>query len=87
MRSKETNRRKSAWRYKQSNYRKLVVSLLIQRDGNLCQFCAIALDDHPEIDHIKPLVFGGANEAYNLRLVHSVCNRTSYKQYKLLMKS
>ena len=57
------------------NYRGMVVSLLLQRDGEFCGICHQELTQDLEIDHIRQVAHGGTDEASNLRLTHSTCNR------------
>lgn len=57
------------------NYHRMVVSLLFQRDGDLCGIChkRIAIED-ASIDHIVGVVDGGSDDATNIRLLHDKCN-------------
>lgn len=67
-------RTKHRSRMNSKEYRKILISLLLQRDGNICSICNNELDDTVSIDHINPVSCGGNNEADNIRLVHLTCN-------------
>ena len=55
---------------------------LIERDGNLCRRCGVAIDlrlpgSHmygPTIGHVEPVSKGGSDYLDNLRLEHRRCN-------------
>lgn len=64
--------------------REIFVSMLRDRDGDLCQLCLQSLDFdqiapfHPRytnIDHIRPRAVGGNDDPVNLWLAHGVCNQ------------
>ena len=58
-----------------SEYRQVIVSFLIARDGLVCGFCGETLEDSKiHIDHIIPVALGGLNVMSNLRLAHPTCN-------------
>lgn len=57
-----------------------------ERDGGRCMLCGVTCKRHKadkydsdptlgEIDHIRPLVFGGDHSLENLRLLCKGCNR------------
>jgi predicted restriction endonuclease len=49
---------------------------VLKRDKFKCVLCgATAIDDHLEIDHIKPVVYGGNNDVDNLRTLCAECNK------------
>ena len=49
---------------------------VMQKDGFKCVLCGKnANEDRLEIDHIKPVVYGGTNELDNLRTLCSECNK------------
>ena len=59
------------------DYHQMVISLLIQRDGRVCEHCGLEIADTDiSIDHKRPRCVGGTNEAKNLRLLHKRCNST-----------
>ena len=59
------------------NYRSMMISLLYQRDGNLCGLCGDPVEVvDSSVDHIVQLAEGGSDEASNLRLTHLLCNLT-----------
>jgi 5-methylcytosine-specific restriction endonuclease McrA len=55
---------------------------IYDRDGWICQLCfesvdrALSPNDKyaATLDHIEPRLFGGTDEAENLRLAHRYCN-------------
>lgn len=55
-------------------YKKILINVLLQRDGNICSLCNKELDNTMSIDHIKLVSKGGDNSAENIRLVHLTCN-------------
>jgi 5-methylcytosine-specific restriction endonuclease McrA len=64
-------------------WRELVISMLIQRDGNLCGICTKPVDPSEDsIDHIVPRGMGGPNTAQNIRLTHRTCNNRRPKKPK-----
>lgn len=64
-------------------WRELIISFLIERDGNLCGICGkeVAMGEDG-IDHIIPRNMGGPNTAQNVRLAHRVCNNRRPKKPK-----
>jgi len=63
-----------------ATYRLMVINLLIQRDGNTCSICGNELPFEPkemDVHHTVSRTNGGGNDADNLRLTHSYCNRSS----------
>ncbi|MEK7070260.1 MAG: HNH endonuclease [Patescibacteria group bacterium] len=49
---------------------------IFSRDKFKCVLCGnTAADDHLEVDHIKPVVYGGTNEHSNLRTLCAECNK------------
>lgn len=49
---------------------------VLQRDKFRCVLCGKdAKEEHLEIDHIKPVVYGGTNDFDNLRTLCSECNK------------
>jgi 5-methylcytosine-specific restriction endonuclease McrA len=55
--------------------RELVISLLIERDGNKCGICGKEVaTGEDSIDHVVPRNMGGPNTARNIRLAHRTCN-------------
>ena len=56
-------------------YHKIIISLLIQRDGRTCGICKEDIEVGQEsIDHIEQKSAGGLDEAANIRLAHRTCN-------------
>ncbi len=57
-------------------------TLVLERDGWICQICGLPLDRdasvvddlYPQIDHIWPVALGGGDELDNLRAAHRWCN-------------
>lgn len=48
---------------------------IILRDGDICHWCDIPLDDNTRtLDHVIPSSFGGTNELQNLVIACSDCN-------------
>ena len=69
-----------------ASWRKNLVDLLRDRDGDHCKICLLDIDftlpSGPKgddagasIDHIQPRSLGGSDELTNLRLAHWGCNR------------
>lgn len=69
-----------------AGWRKNLVDLLRDRDGDHCGICLLTIDfqlssgprgsdDGASIDHIQPRSLGGGDELSNLRLTHWRCNR------------
>jgi len=46
--------------------------LIIERDGRVCLHCGTS--ERLQIDHIKPVVFGGGDESANLQTLCRSCN-------------
>lgn len=60
----------------------MVISLLRQKNGELCGICKEYLGDAPvEIDHIIPVSRGGSGDADNLQLTHKECNRQKLSRH------
>jgi len=61
--------------------RDAVVIALAERDGDRCWYCGCAFDERDgsgrslTIDHVEPLIGGGASDLSNLRLCCATCNR------------
>jgi 5-methylcytosine-specific restriction endonuclease McrA len=56
-------------------YRAMVISLLRERDGDICGICGETVELGEEgIDHILDLSAGGSHDAENIHLVHRQCN-------------
>ena len=59
-------------------WRFMVISLLQQRDGNLCAICGKELNftefNTIHIDHKRPYCHSKDDSAENLQLAHAVCN-------------
>ena len=56
-------------------YRKLVDSLIRQRDGDMCWICDTYVDEKSSsIDHVILMRAGGHNSADNVKLAHLLCN-------------
>jgi 5-methylcytosine-specific restriction endonuclease McrA len=47
---------------------------LHQRQGGRCYLCGGRMGEDCEVDHVKALINGGANDLTNLRAVHKKCN-------------
>lgn len=47
---------------------------LLERDGSKCFLCDKELGEDITVDHLIPLVAGGANELSNMVLMHEECN-------------
>jgi 5-methylcytosine-specific restriction endonuclease McrA len=56
--------------------RRLYRSILLKRDGPICQICggAFTPDDPPTLDHVVERKNGGSNRLDNYRLAHRKCN-------------
>ena len=67
-----------------AGWRRLVIGLLAERDGWLCQICGDPIDPTltypdrkgPSVDHVVPLSKGGTNVVENVQLTHLTCNIT-----------
>lgn len=58
------------------NYRRMVISLLLQRDGDKCGICHGPIEKGDEsIDHIIQRAKGGPDTCENIRLTHDACNK------------
>jgi 5-methylcytosine-specific restriction endonuclease McrA len=61
---------------------KILISVLIERDGTTCSLCPAEIDftlKHPHpgsksLDHIIPISAGGSHTYDNVALAHLVCN-------------
>jgi HNH endonuclease len=54
-----------------------------ERAGNRCEYCLSHQDytmGRLQIDHIQPIVKGGADDADNLGLACELCNQSKWKQ-------
>jgi len=47
---------------------------LLQRDGDECWFCGLAMGDDITIEHLVPKSAGGGNKLANYALAHARCN-------------
>lgn len=67
-----------------SDFGRMVVLLLAERDGAWCGICGSEIDMtltapdlmRPSIDHIVPRANGGADVPSNIQLAHLLCNVT-----------
>jgi 5-methylcytosine-specific restriction endonuclease McrA len=61
--------------HRANKYRVMLVSMLYQRDGDLCELCGqrVSTED-ASVDHIIQVSDGGPHEATNIRLTHLLCN-------------
>lgn len=60
-----------------------VRAFVLKRDGLVCGICTGAVEPHDvHIDHIKPVVLGGAATPSNLRVTHSRCNRLKSSKWE-----
>jgi 5-methylcytosine-specific restriction endonuclease McrA len=61
--------------HRANKYRVMLVSMLYQRDGDLCGLCGepVAPVD-ASVDHIVQVADGGPHSATNIRLTHLSCN-------------
>lgn len=50
---------------------------LLDRDGDECWFCGIAMGDDCTIEHLVPKSDGGRNSLSNYALAHEACNRAA----------
>ena len=48
-----------------------------------CACCKQLLGDDFHLDHIMPLVLGGANDDCNIQLLHSTCNQQKYAKHPI----
>lgn len=71
--SAKTVRTKSNKKHGVRNKR-LVVRLLLERDGDMCKLCNKKLGIDISVDHIYPKSLGGSNDMENLQLAHKKCN-------------
>lgn len=53
----------------------VLIRTLIERDGDACFFCGLALGDDISVEHLVPRVHGGPNHISNYVLAHAACNR------------
>lgn len=58
------------------NYRKIVVDILLSRDGQHCKICnrIFTPADPPTVDHLIPQTVNGPDNIDNLQLLHWDCN-------------
>lgn len=54
--------------------RDVVVSTLLERDGDECFLCCQPLGEDITVEHLVAIVFGGPNHIANKVLMHSKCN-------------
>jgi 5-methylcytosine-specific restriction endonuclease McrA len=61
---------------RRTNYRLMVVELLMARDGDVCRYCDSSFSDVKNIvlDHILAVADGGGDEVANIQLLHRGCN-------------
>jgi 5-methylcytosine-specific restriction endonuclease McrA len=62
-------------RARRKRYPKRMRAMLLERQGHRCSICGgplSLLDSH--VDHVVPLVAGGADDIANLQLTHQNCN-------------
>lgn len=50
------------------------VSALVERDGDNCFFCGLALESDVTVEHLVAVAHGGPNHVSNLFLAHFKCN-------------
>jgi len=63
---------------RRSKYTKIVVALLMERDGRFCSYCGEEMTiESASVDHIVPRAMGGGDEPANLRALHLLCNMRS----------
>ncbi len=57
-------------------YRKMLIDVLLERDGNHCGVCLIGFIpiDKVVIDHILAVADGGIDDGSNIQLAHRNCN-------------
>ena len=56
-------------------YREVIFNLLVDRDGDKCQECGVALGfDNGQVDHVIPASLGGADDMSNFQLMCGPCN-------------
>jgi 5-methylcytosine-specific restriction endonuclease McrA len=48
-----------------------------------CACCGMALGENYHLDHIVPIVQGGANEDWNVQLLRSTCNREKHAKHPI----
>ena len=57
------------------DYKAMVISLLVERDGIFCWVCGKPMKKTSmTIDHVLQRAIGGTNDATNLKLAHRSCN-------------
>lgn len=76
-------RRKTS-RLENSDYRVMLMNMLLQRDGNICGICKkhISSMEETSVDHIMPRCMGGDHRASNLQMSHRQCNREKPREHK-----
>jgi hypothetical protein len=59
-----------------SKWRKteMIVSTLLQRDGDSCFYCGLPVGGDESVEHLLPRAHGGPDHISNLALAHSQCN-------------
>lgn len=58
-------------------YKRMLINVLLQRDGDSCGICGLAmLPESISVDHVTLRSHGGSDVAENLRLAHLTCNLT-----------
>ena|SRR5260221_513645 len=64
------------FKQRRTDYRIMVIEFLKIRDGEVCNYCSLFLDDIKKIvlDHIVAIADGGGNEVANIQLLHRICN-------------
>jgi 5-methylcytosine-specific restriction endonuclease McrA len=63
------------WRLSNQNYKRMAISLLLERDGDCCWLCGDPMrPEEISIDHILQRAAGGTDDAVNLALAHRACN-------------
>ena len=65
-------------------YKRMLVNVLLDRDGFTCAVCNVAMEDCADmsIDHIVPKMLGGSDEAGNIRVIHKQCNSTRARGHR-----
>lgn len=76
VKSREQRRKRGSGFLVSLKYKRKV---LLERDGNLCQWCFQPLNGDIEIDHIREVANGGTNKLKNLRLLHHDCHVTRHR--------
>lgn len=66
--------RKPEKRQCSGEWRQMIMSFLLDRDGPNCMLCHKPLDGKITIDHIIPVIQGGPHTMNNVQLAHQKCN-------------